>query len=222
MTSDWLSSFPGLADIDADVRRALLENGQLVHVPAGTAIFQPGSECGQYLFLVDGSVRVQMVAENGREIVLYRVTGGETCVMTTACLLAHQNYGAEGMAETDIRAVAISDPVFKRLLGASELFREFVFSAYGARLADLMVLVEEVAFRRLDLRLADFLLENQGSEGSITTTHQALAVELGSVREVVSRVLKEFERRGWVKLARGRIEVLDGSGLLGYIDSLTV
>ncbi len=222
MTTDWLSSFPGLTNIDADVRQALLDSGQVVHVPAGTAVFQPGSECGQYLFLVDGTVRVQMVAENGREIVLYRVTGGETCVMTTACLLAHQNYGAEGMAETDIRAVAISDPVFKRLLGASELFREFVFSAYGARLADLMVLVEEVAFRRLDLRLADFLLKNQGGEGTITTTHQALAVELGSVREVVSRVLKEFERRGWVKLSRGRIEVVDGAGLLGYIDSLTV
>jgi len=162
-----------------------------------------------------------MVAENGREIVLYRVSGGETCVMTTACLLAHENYGAEGMAETDITAVAISNTTFRTLLGASERFRDFVFSAYGERLADLMVLVEEVAFRRLDLRLADFLVKNQNG-GTIETTHQALAVELGSVREVVSRVLKEFERRGWVKLARGRIEVMNDGGLLGYIDSLAV
>jgi len=221
MNDDWLSKFPGLCDADGELRRALMEKGQIINAPAGTRVFQPGTECGQYLLLVDGTVRVQMVAENGREIVLYRVSGGETCVMTTACLLAHENYGAEGMAETDITAVAISNATFRSLLGASERFRDFVFSAYGERLADLMVLVEEVAFRRLDLRLADFLVKNQDG-GTIETTHQALAVELGSVREVVSRVLKEFERRGWVKLARGRIEVMNGSGLLGYIDSLAV
>jgi CRP/FNR family transcriptional regulator len=221
MNDDWLSKFPGLCDADDELRRALAEKGQVINAPAGARVFQPGTECGQYLFLVDGTVRVQMVAENGREIVLYRVSGGETCVMTTACLLAHENYGAEGMAETDITAVAISNTTVRSLLGASESFRDFVFSAYGERLADLMVLVEEVAFRRLDLRLADFLVKNQ-DDGTIETTHQALAVELGSVREVVSRVLKEFERRGWVKLARGRIEVMNGRGLLGYIDSLAV
>jgi CRP/FNR family transcriptional regulator len=221
VNDDWLSKFPGLCDADGELRRALMEKGQVIHAPAGARVFQPGTECGQYLFLVEGTVRVQMVAENGREIVLYRVSGGETCVMTTACLLAHENYGAEGMAETDITAVAISNTTFRTLLGASERFRDFVFSAYGERLADLMVLVEEVAFRRLDLRLADFLVKNQNG-GTIETTHQALAVELGSVREVVSRVLKEFERRGWVKLARGRIEVMNDGGLLGYIDSLAV
>lgn len=222
MDSNWVSSFPGLANVDDDVGKALLSSGQLIEVPEGTTVFQPGSECGNYLFLVDGTVRVQMVAENGREIVLYRVSGGQTCVMTTACLLAHQNYGAEGVAETDIVAVGISDPVFRRLLGTSEAFREFVFSAYGERLADLMVLVEEVAFRRLDLRLADFLLKHMGDDGIIASTHQALAVELGSVREVVSRVLKEFERQGWVKLSRGQVTVLNGAGLQGYIDSLAV
>lgn len=220
MTGDWVSNFPELADLGARERDLLLAKGQHISAPQGTVLFQPGAECGNFLFLVAGSVRVQMVAENGREIVLYRVSGGETCVMTTACLMAHRGYGAEGVAETDIEAVAIAEATFRELLGTSQAFREFVFSAYGTRLADLMVLIEEVAFRRLDLRLADFLLKRRDAAGMLETTHQALAVELGSVREVVSRVLKEFERKGWVSLARGRIAVDDGAGLQGYIDKL--
>jgi len=219
-SDDWISGFRALEKLSADDRRALLAQGRVMEAPAGTVLFQPGAECGNFLFLIEGSVRVQMVAENGREIVLYRVAGGETCIMTTACLMAHKGYGAEGVAETDFRAAAIPESVFRGLLGASEGFREFVFTAYGTRLADLMLLIEEVAFRRLDLRLADFLLKHRDAEGNLETTHQAIAVELGSVREVVSRVLKEFERKGWVTLARGCIGVARGAELEDYIRSL--
>ena len=219
MAAEWIEEFPVLAQLDPDSVRTLTESAQQVQMPAGTVVFQPGATCGAYLLLVEGTVRVQMVAENGREIVLYRVSGGETCVLTTACLMAHLEYGAEAVAETDIAAVAVPESVFRTLLAGSDVFREFVFSAYGARLTDLMVLVEEVAFRRLDLRLAEFLCK-QGS-GEIAMTHQALAVELGSVREVVSRVLKEFERRGWLKLSRGRLEILNAQGMRQYIESLS-
>lgn len=221
MPAEWINQFPALADLDADSARALTQSAQPVAMPAGTVVFQPGAACGAYLLLVGGTVRVQMVAENGREIVLYRVSGGETCVLTTACLMAHQAYGAEAVAETDIAAISVPEGVFRKLLASSDVFREFVFSAYGARLTDLMVLVEEVAFRRLDLRLAEFLSERGEDGGVIAMTHQALAVELGSVREVVSRVLKEFEHRGWLRLARGRIEISDAPGMRRYIVSLS-
>jgi CRP/FNR family transcriptional regulator len=220
MNGDWVSSFPALAGLEPEARALLGRKGQPIAAPAGAVMFQPGAECGIFLFLLSGTVRVQVVAENGREIVLYRVTGGETCVMTTACLMAHKGYGAEGVAEADIEAVAIPEAAFRELLATSAAFRDFVFTAFGTRLADLMVLIEEVAFRRLDLRLADLLLKRSGDGGAMETTHQELAVELGSVREVVSRVLKEFERKGWIALARGRVNVEDGAALQGYVQSL--
>ncbi len=219
MSGDWLSSYPAIGGLEPAARERLATRGQRISAPAGAPLFQPGAECGNFLFLLDGTVRVQMVAENGREIVLYRVGGGETCIMTTACLMAHQGYGAEGIAETAIEAIAVPEPAFRELLATSATFRDFVFDAFGTRLADLMVLIEEVAFRRLDLRLADLLLK-RGGGGAMEVTHQELAVELGSVREVVSRVLKEFERKGWVALARGRISVADAKGLQNYIQSM--
>ncbi|MEK9754964.1 MAG: Crp/Fnr family transcriptional regulator [Rhodospirillaceae bacterium] len=220
MNGNRVSSFPALAGLKPEARALLGRKGQPIAAPAGAVMFQPGAECGNLLFLLSGTVRVQMVAENGREIVFYRVTGGEACVMTTACLMAHKGYGAEGVAETDIEAVAIPEAAFRDWLATSAALRDFVFTAFGTRLADLMVLIEEVAFRRLDLRLADLLLKCSGDGGAMETTHQELAVELGSVREVVSRVVKEFERKGWIALARGRVTVEDGAALQGYVQSL--
>lgn len=154
-----------------------------------------------------------MTAESGREIVLYRVDAGETCVLTTACLLAHEAYSAEGITESQVRAVTISARTFHELLGRSTVLREFVFRSYGSRISDLMLLVEEVAFKRIDLRLARFLADRADAGGNLGATHQAIAVELGTAREVVSRQLKEFERQGLVALSRGRISVRDAAAL---------
>ncbi len=212
MSSSWLDRFPGLRALEPETAAALERGAQLVDLPAGQTVFGTGDECHNYLLVLDGSVRVQMTSESGREIVLYRVDSGESCVLTTSCLLAHEAYAAEGITETLVRAVAIPARLFLDLLGRSPALRNFVFTTYGSRIADLMILVEEVAFGRLDLRLARFLLK-RGVQHEVDMTHQALAVELGSAREVVSRQLKEFERHGWVKLSRGRIRVLDPAGL---------
>ncbi len=177
-------------------------------------LFRAGDRCHTFLMVLDGTVRVQMTSETGREIVLYRVARGETCIVTTACLLTDAPYGAEAVAETDIDAVALAAGPFHELVARSAAFRDFVFASFGTRLTGMMMLIEEVAFGRIDLRLARFLADRCDAAGGLDTTHQALAVELGTAREVVSRQLKEFERRGLVALSRGRIQVPDPAALL--------
>ena len=158
-------------------------------------------------------MRVQLLSEAGREIVLYRVGTGSTCVLTTSCLIGNEGYGAEGIAETAVSAVALPKDSFDRLITCSTAFRDFVFHSFGARLTDLMKLVSEVAFGRIDCRLAEALVSHAPQGGPVALTHQALAVELGTAREVISRHLKDFQRRGFVDLGRGHLEVLNVSGL---------
>jgi CRP/FNR family transcriptional regulator len=210
---DWLAHFPDLARIDDPEFRRLAASAQVISVPAGVTVFRPGDTCQSYLLVVTGSVRVQKVSETGREIVLYRVGPGESCILTTTCLIAGERYPADGVTETDVTAVSLPVQAFQRAVAASEAFRRFVFASFGERMANLMVLVEAVAFGRMDARLAERLLALAGPGGRISATHQQLAAELGSAREVVSRLLKEFERHGWVALERGQITVRDRSGL---------
>ena len=150
----------------------------------------------------------------GHQIVLYRVEPGQSCVLTTSCLMAHESYAAEGVAETAVSGLGLAPASFERLLTDSAEFRRIVFTDFGQRLADLMGLLNEVAFRRIDARLAVWLLQASEREGmTIHHTHQEAAVELGTAREVVSRQLKEFERQGLLSLARGRIELRDPATL---------
>lgn len=209
MHADLISAFPALTGLDAEAGRILESGLRAVTVPAGTVLFRSGDTCSAFLLVLDGRVRVQKVGENGREIVLYRVEPGQTCVLTTACLMSQGVYGAEGLAETEVRGLALSPAAFDALLARSPVFRSFAFSAYATRVSDLLMLIEEVAFGRIDVRLAQTLLERAGPDGTVQATHQDLAVELGTAREVVSRQLKEFERRGWLALGRGRVELHD-------------
>jgi len=205
--SAWLSAFPQLGGLDAVSLTRLAEGARCVEVPAAATLFRSGELCENFMLVVDGSVRVQKSAASGREIVLYRVEAGQSCILTTTCLINAERYSAEGIAETAVSGVILPRALFHDLLGRSEVFRKFVFSAYATRLADLLTLIEEVAFGRIDMRLAAFLLEHAEADGGLKTTHQDLATELGTAREVVSRQLKEFERRGWLTLSRGRIEL---------------
>ena len=206
MTEAWIDRFPQLAALPAEDRRLLTERAAEVSLPAGVTIFGPGVAAESFLLVLDGTVRVQQVSpSSGREIVLYRVAGGETCIMTTACLLSDERYAAEGIAETEVAAVAIPKAAFEDAVARSAGFRRLVFADYAQRISDLMHVVEEVAFERLDKRLAQRLLDLAGADGAVVATHQDLASELGTAREVVGRQLKELERRGWVSLARGRI-----------------
>ncbi len=209
----WLGTFPELEQLTAEERALLAERSQVLALPPGQTVFAPGQPAQNFLLLLDGTVKVQQVSPGGREIVLYRVSGGESCIMTTACLLSHDSYAAEGVTETAVEAVAISQEAFDRLLARSPDFRRFVFADYARRISDLMQVVEEVAFERIDKRLAQKLIARAGGDGVVTGTHQDLATELGSAREVVSRHLKELQRRGLVALSRGEIALLDRPAL---------
>jgi len=198
MTADWIAQFPGLSRLEPAVRDVLTAKSAVVAVPEGTVIFGPGKSPENLLLLLDGRVRVQQVSEGGHEIVLYRVEAGQSCVLTTACLLAHEDYAAEGIAETDIRAVAIPRTVFDELVSQSIAFRNFIFTAYARRITDLFQVIEDIAFQRVDIRLAQKLLELARMTDQVRATHQQLSVELGTAREVISRQLGEFQRRGWI------------------------
>ena len=210
----WVERFPGLSKLDVPTKELLLTRSAIVEVPAGTTIFGPGNSPENMLFLLGGTVRVQQVSESGHEIVLYRIEAGQSCVLTTACLLAYEDYSAEGIAETAVQAAAVPRMVFDDLVSRSKPFRDFVFAAFSKRITDLFLMIDEVAFQRLDVRLADKLIELSKGGDVVSTTHQKLSIELGTAREVVSRQLQEFQRRGWIKQSRGRINLLKQRDLI--------
>lgn len=213
VSQTWIERFPGLEALPADVAETLVTRSRLVEVPRGTRIFGSGKAPDDLLLLLDGTVKVQQVSESGREIVLYRVDAGQSCVLTTACLLAHEDYAAEGIAETDIVAVAIPRLTFDDLLSRSQAFRTFVFRAYAQRITDLFHIIDDVAFGRIDVRLAGRLLALAREGDHVQATHALLATELGTAREVVSRQLTEFQKRGWVASGRGEITLTDRAAL---------
>lgn len=209
---NWIDRFTGLSRLEPRIRDILVSRSTVIRVPSGTVIFGPGKSPENLLLLLSGTVRVQQLSDTGREVVLYRVHAGESCVLTTACLLAYEDYSAEGVAETEVEAVAIPRKVFDELIAQSETFRTFVFSAYSKRITDLFHVIEEIAFRRMDIRLAQKLLELE-KDGVVKSTHQQMAAELGTAREVISRQLSEFQRRDWVAQSRGQIELKDRAAI---------
>lgn len=205
----WIERFHGLRTLPEPVKAQLVTDSTVMKVPAGTAVFGPGAVPDNLLFLLNGRVRVQQTSESGRDIVLYRVEAGESCVLTTACLLAHEPYSAEGVTETEVTAVAIPRGAFDRLMASSKEFREFVLTAYARRITDLFRVIDDVAFGRIDVRLAGRLLSLASESDELATTHQQLATELGTAREVISRVLNDFQKRGFIAQSRGKITLLD-------------
>jgi CRP/FNR family transcriptional regulator len=212
-TSSWTARFPGLDAIEPEVRRGLESAGRVIRLPKGSRIFGPGQTPQNYVLLLDGDIRVSQVSDNGREIVLYRVQPGESCALTTSCLLGNEDYNAEAVTETDVEAVAIPRSTFDDMIARSAAFRRFVFAAFSQRMSDIFKLVDEVAFQRIDVRLAHKLLELASDRSELTMTHQQLAMELGTAREVISRQLHELQRRGWIAAQRGSIKLLDRPAL---------
>ena len=202
--------YPAVAALPAGLRdEVLAEAGPVLRVPAGARLFEEGSPCQGFPMVLSGEVRVARGSAGGRSLELYRVTPGELCVASTSCLVGHSLLMAHGETAMDTELVVLSPPAFERWV-ADATFRRYVFSIFADRLADLMALAEAVAFQRLDQRLAGALL---GHASPMLVTHQALADELGTVREMVTRLLKRFERAGWLKLGRERIELVDAAAL---------
>jgi CRP/FNR family transcriptional regulator len=201
--------YPMLSELPDALMQRVIVAMQTMTVPAGTMLFDERQPCQGFPFVLEGSIRVTKAAANGRELPLYRVLPGESCIITSSCLLGHADYNARGTTEATTTVVMLPREIFDELLG-QPAFRAFVFKQFGERLAELMQLVEEVAFRKLDQRLANLLL---GKGRVVYATHQQLADELGSVREMVSRLLKGFAEQGLVQLGREQVEILDAARL---------
>ncbi|MDD5405206.1 MAG: Crp/Fnr family transcriptional regulator [Sulfuricella sp.] len=205
-----LALFPSLRDLPAELMRRLEQEAVYIEAPAGTVLFESSSPCQAFPMPLTGSVRVVRTGANGRELQLYRVSPGESCIITSSCLLGQNAYPARGIAEGMLTAVVLPRALFSLLIEQHPPFRAYVFNLFGERLADLMQLVEEVAFHKLDQRLAALLL-NKGE--IIHVTHQGLADELGSVREIVSRLLKSFQDQGMLELGREQVRIIDTKAL---------
>lgn len=207
----WNTHFPEFVKAGEAGINSLMAAAKLVTMPAGQQVFYPGAACEHYLLVLEGSVKAQIISAGGREMLLYRVRSGDSCVLTTSCLLSGDHYPAEGITENKVLAFAISSHAFYRCIEQSTFFREFVFKKFSARLSDVIALLEDVTFSAIDTRLSKALLAEES--GIITLTHQELATKLGSAREVISRHLKRFEAYGWVSLNRGTVTLLDTEAL---------
>ena len=212
-----VAAFSTLAEAPPATLERIAKAAVYRKVQAGTVMFSQRSPCAGFPLVLSGTVRVLQRYPNGRELQLYRVKPGESCLLSGSCLLGHTDYDASGIAETDVELLVLPPPEFNALIASDETFRRHVFALFGERLAAVLQIVEAVAYQKLDQRLAALLVSKPGRE--INATHQALADELGSVREIVSRLLRSFEDRGWVELGRERITIVDRDAMTGLARS---
>jgi CRP/FNR family transcriptional regulator len=206
-----LEAFPFLQATPEAFRAELFAQVALVPLPVGQLICHDGAHCTQLPLVLTGTGRVYKLSENGREITLYRVHPGESCVITASCILSDRTFPAFAVCESAVEAVVVRPAEVRRWMATSEPWREYIFGLMASRLREVFGVLDEVLFQRLDQRLIAYLLglQESPSGGDIPMTHQALAVELGSSREVISRVLKSLESQGLLRTTRGVIELLD-------------
>ena len=196
-----------------------LREAKRIQVPVGTRVFSPGHSCEQFYFLLAGSIRVDLLSETGKAVLLYRFGTGESCTLTTACLFSGDAYCAEATVETHVTACVLPAPAFNRQFDKSVEFRNLVITSFGKRLADMMAKIDEVAFTPIDKRLAIRVLELADNNHYVEATHIVLAADIGTAREVISRKLASWEKDGWIKRGRGSFELLDPNKIQIIADS---
>ena len=206
-------ALPILEQADPDLLREFQRAAFFARIPAGHDVFTEGDQVDSIALLISGVVRVYKIGETGREITLYRFGNGESCILTANAILSQKSFPAVATVEREAEAVMIPADTFRDWVRRYDLWREFVFELLSQRLSAVMAIVEEVAFRRMDARLASLLTERSRSSELIRITHQEIAAELGSSREVISRILEDFSAQGILEVSRGTIRILD-RGLL--------
>jgi CRP/FNR family transcriptional regulator len=204
---------PILSHAEAGLLREFQQKAFFARIPVGRDVFLEGDRVDAIALLIAGVVRVYKIGETGREITLYRFGNGESCILTANAILSQKNFPAIATVEKEAQAVMIPADSFRDWVRRYDPWREFVFDLLSSRLSAVMLLVEEVAFGRMDTRLATLLMERGRATDTIKVTHQLLAAELGSSREVISRILEDFSAMGLIKVGRGTINVLDREAL---------
>ncbi len=208
-------SLPILEQAEEGLLREFQEQAFFMRIPAGHDVFLEGDQVEAIALLISGVVRVYKIGETGREITLYRFGNGESCILTANAILSQMNFPAVATVEKEAEAVMVPANTFRDWVKHYDLWREFVFDLLSQRLSSVMEIVEEVAFRRMDARLAALLMKRGLRSDWVHATHQELAAELGSSREVISRLLEDFSAQGLVEGGRGSLRILDREGLEG-------
>lgn len=195
-----------------DNARADLAQLSPVTLPKGRSLFHPGDGAEGFPLVLSGRVEVFLVGPSGRDILLYAVEPGQTCVQTTLGLMGGEPYSGEALTAHETELVLIPKGLFLSLMDRSAPFREFVFRAFADRMKSTVHVLERVAFHRIESRLAEALLD-LAEDVTVTATQAELASRIGSAREVISRRLDSFARRGWVRRDRGHVTILDRDAL---------
>jgi len=209
MTNQFLGADP----LDDSITQILMENAALITLPEQGVAVKYGSICEQFVLVIDGSIRVRLLTNTGRDVTLYHVHPGEACALTLSCMLSGEPFPAEAIAESEVVALSLPAADFDRAMQESHSFRSLVRKKFAQRLAKIIGRIEQICSPAIDCQLARVLLETNKDEAQITVTHQELATELGTAREVVSRHLKHFESNGWIKLNRGKIDIINPKAL---------
>jgi CRP/FNR family transcriptional regulator, anaerobic regulatory protein len=202
-------ALPVLQDADTQLVHEFQQVAFLARIPAGQDVFLEGDRVDAIALLISGVVRVYKIGETGREITLYRFGNGESCILTANAILSQKTFPAIATVEKEAEAVMIPADTFRDWVKRYDPWREFVFDLLSERLSTVMAVVEEVVFQRMDRRVASLLLNKVKTLNPIRITHQEIAAELGSSREVISRILEDFSQKGWVEVGRGTVEILD-------------
>jgi len=206
-------AMPFLQRADGSLISELKREAQFAKIPAGHDVFVDGDRVDGIALLLSGVVRVYKIGETGREITLYRFGLGQSCILSANAILSEKSFPAIATVEEDAEAVMIPAQVFRAWVNKYDLWREFVFDLLSERLSTVMAVVDEVVFKRMDRRVASWLLNQAKVQNPMRITHQEIAAELGSSREVISRILEDFSREALLNSGRGTIEVLDLEGL---------
>ena len=206
-TDSFLKIFPVCRNEQTLQLEKLLTNGVKRNLSKGDSLYFEGDQCQGIGFLLSGEIRVFKIGEIGREITLYEIFPGETCILNASCLLSSQRYPANAAATADGTILFIPADFFMGMMSASAIMRDFIFSLFSRRFNEIIELLEEVTFGKLNERLSEYLIEKSCND-LLLTSHQKIANDLGTSREVISRLLKDFERKGQVALSRNQVRII--------------
>jgi len=207
-----------LRDADPAMREEFRRESFFARLPIRADVFAIGSDVEAIPLLLAGAVRVYKIGETGREITLYRFGAGESCILTANAILSKQLFSAIATVEQPVEAVMIPAETFRAWVRRYDLWRDFVFDLLSQRLSSVMEIVDEVAFRRMDMRVSTLLMDRAANENPVRVTHQEIAAELGSSREVISRILEGLAAQHFIRMGRGTIEVLDQDALHTHLE----
>lgn len=213
--------YPELANITDPLWLETIEQAKSMNVAADTTLFSSTATCNNFMLILEGTIRIYQTAPDGREITLYRVQAGDLCILSLNSLLKKKSFNAIAVSESPVKALALSSENFKNMMNSSQMFRDYVINILTERLCETIYMVQETAFNHLNMRLACMLgsLFERNKGSALKITHQEIAFELGTTREVISRILKDFERQNCVKLSRGQIELASADGLKWFSEN---